>query len=96
MLTVTESAADHLEKLLDECDAPEGGAARFVPEENQLSLQVDSPKPEDETFEHHGKTILVMDQQVSEVLADKRLELKQTNEGVALTLQSAQDGGEDQ
>lgn len=91
MLTVTEPAADHLAKLLDEAEAPEGTAARFVASQEGLSLQVDSPRPEDQTIEHQGKTLLVLDAQVAELLGDKTLALEETEEGPALTIQGEEE-----
>lgn len=94
MLNITEPAADHLAKLLDEAEAPEGTAARFIASEEGLSLQVDSPKPEDQTIEHGGKTLLVMEPQVAELLDDKTLALEDTDDGPALTIQAGEEEGE--
>jgi len=91
MLTVTGPAAEHLAKLLSEAEAPEGTAARFIANQEGLSLQVDSPKPEDQTIEHNGKTVLLLDEQVAELLDDKTLDLEETDEGPALTLQAGEE-----
>ena len=93
MLTVTEPAGAHLEKLLDEAEAPEGAAARFVASEEGLTLQLDNPKPEDETHDHGGRTVLLLDQQVAELLSDKTLDLQQTEQGPSLALHM-EEGGE--
>lgn len=86
MLSVTEPASSHLEKLLDKAQAPDGAAARFVASEEGLTLQLDHPKPEDETHEHEGRTILLLDQQVAELLSDKTLDLQDTEQGPSLAL----------
>ncbi len=91
MLNITEPAADHLSKLLNEADAPEGTAARFVASQEGLSLQVDSPRPDDQTIEHDGKAILLLDAQVAELLDDKTLALEETEQGPALTIQGEEE-----
>ena len=87
MLNVTDPAAEHLAKLLQEADAPEGAAARFVAGQEGLSLHLDNAKPGDDTIEHHGRTVLLLDEQISELLNDKILDLQETESGPALTLQ---------
>lgn len=87
MLNVTEPAAEHLARLLDDAQAPDGAAARFVASQEGLALQVDTPKPGDDTIEHSGRTLLLLDEQVSDLLSDKVLDVEQTEEGLALTLQ---------
>ncbi|MFW6039082.1 MAG: hypothetical protein ACOC9P_01235 [bacterium] len=94
MLTITEPAANHLGKLLDEAEAPEGTAARCVASEEGLSLQIDSPGENDHTFEHDGKTLLVLDPQVAELLSDKTLAFEQTDDGPALAIQGSEEEGE--
>lgn len=92
MLTLTEPAGAHLEKLLDEANAPDGAAARFVAGEEGLTLQLDHPKPDDEAHEHDGRTVLLLDEQIAELLTDKRLDLHETGEGpsLAIEMQEAQ------
>lgn len=87
MLNITTPAAEHLAKLLDEADAPEGTAARFVVEQEGLVLQVDSPREDDQTIEHEGKPLLVLDAQVAELLDDKTLALEETEDGPTLAIQ---------
>lgn len=94
MLTITEPAAELLSKLLDEADTPEGVAARFVVSEGSLSLEVDSPRPDDHTIEHQGKTLLVLDAQVTELLGDKTLVLEETEEGPTLVIQDKDEAPE--
>ncbi|MEX0885418.1 MAG: hypothetical protein WD009_03165 [Phycisphaeraceae bacterium] len=87
MLTITETAGEHLSQLLEDAEAPEGAAARFVASDEGLSLHVDEPRPGDETLEHEGRTVLLLDAQIAELLADRTLDIEQTEEGPALTLQ---------
>ncbi|MEX0653322.1 MAG: hypothetical protein WD534_01340 [Phycisphaeraceae bacterium] len=87
MLIMTQSAAEHLEQLLAEADAPEGAAARFVAGPEGLSLHLDQQRPGDETYEHDGRTILLIDEQIADLLAERTLDLETTDDGPALTLQ---------
>ena len=96
MLSITEPAAEHLSKLLNEADAPEGSAARFVASQEGLSLQVDSPQADDKTVEHQGKTLLIMDSQVAELLDDKTLELEETEDGPTLTVRGGEEEAEEE
>lgn len=89
MLSVTEPAGAHLEKLLDEAEAPDGAAARFIASDQGLTLQLDHPKPEDEIHQHDGRTVLLLNQQIAELLSDKTLDLQQTEQGPSLALHAS-------
>ena len=93
MLTVTESASAHLAEMLDEANAPGGAAARFVNGPEGLSLAMDAKRDGDETFEHDGRTVLLVAQDVSELLTDKTLDMKETEQGQALTLEDNTQAG---
>jgi Fe-S cluster assembly iron-binding protein IscA len=85
MLNVTEPAAAHLANALS--SAPEENAVRFVVQGNgQIASVLDSPREEDAKFEHDDRTVLVLDQQMSQLLGDKTLELKETEQGAQLVL----------
>jgi len=86
MLTLTQAAGEHLSKLLDESDANDEAAVRLVAREQGLALAADQPRPEDTTFEHDGKTVLILDQQVAEALADRTLDVQDTENGKALAI----------
>jgi hypothetical protein len=86
MLTVTESAGAHLSSLLNEAEAPEDVAVRFVLEGQGLAMALDNERPEDEKFDHEGKTILLLDNQISELLADKTLDIEMAEDGPQLAL----------
>ncbi len=85
MLMVTESAAAHLAKLLDEAGAAEGVAARITVTAQSLRLAMDNPHPDDETFEHGERTVLLLDPQTYDSIGDRTLGV--SPEGDALTLQ---------
>ncbi len=86
MLTVTDSAGDHLAKLLDGPDIPQEAVVRFVLQEEGLALQLGSEQPGDTTFSHGERIVLAMDAPIAEALADKTLDVYSTPEGPQLTI----------
>jgi Fe-S cluster assembly iron-binding protein IscA len=81
MLTLTDAATEHIANLLDETDTPDDTAIRLVASEEGLAMVADNAKPEDTTFDHDGKTVLVMDQQVADALDGRTLDVAETDEG---------------
>ncbi len=55
-------------------------------EEQRLALKLDKVRPDDATFDHGGRTVLVVNEQISELLADKTLDVEDTDEGQKLAL----------
>jgi Fe-S cluster assembly iron-binding protein IscA len=88
MLTVTEAASARLAQMLKQQNAPAHIAVRFVCEQQTAGLRQDSERPGDTSFQHQGRTVLVLDAQVSELLAEVTLDL----EGARLTLQRPKEG----
>ena len=86
MLTVTETASAYLAEMLDQAGAPEEVAVRFVPGENGVTMVSDAPQPEDTTFDHDGRTVLVLDEQISQLLADKTLDIQDADGEVKMVL----------
>jgi Fe-S cluster assembly iron-binding protein IscA len=89
MLTVTDAAVAHLAEMLKQQDTPEDVAVRFVCEAQGIALQHDNEREGDTTFQHEGQTVLLLDAQVSELLAEHTLDV----DGAKLTLQHPQDDG---
>ncbi len=75
MVSLSYTAAEHLAYMLADANAPEDAVIRVVVEEGQLGLIIDTVQPGDTTFAHAEKTVLAIDAQISESLADKRLDL---------------------
>ena len=89
MLTITEAAGTHLQSILDKANAPDDAALRFVPGQQGLEITMDKPRENDQQLEHEGRIILLLDQQLAEKLSKHTLDAKQTEQGPALTLQTA-------
>jgi len=87
MLTITDAAGARLAEILQERNAPDEVAVRLVYDGQNLAMQADSSRPGDETFEHEGRTVLLLDDQLSGLLAEQTLDadgenlmLRQTGE----------------
>lgn len=76
MLNVTEAAGEYLVQLLDKAEAPTDTAVRLVVEGRQLTMTLDKPNPEDATFDHEGRTVLLVDGVLSSALAERTLDVK--------------------
>lgn len=86
MMNVTDKALELLAAVVDRAEASEGDAVRIVSRPEGWSLEVDQPSPEDETFEHEERTVLILDAGVAELLQDQTLDVHDTPEGVRLKL----------
>ncbi len=84
VLTVTEAASAHLAQMIKRQNWSENIAVRIVYEGQSAALRQDSERTGDTTFQHEGRTVLLLDAQVSELLAEDTLDL----EGTKLKLQS--------
>lgn len=82
MLVVSETASARLAQMLEQMEFPEGAAVRLVQEPNGVALQTDDQRSGDATFEYEGRTVLLLDAQISELLSDSTLDM----EGDTLTL----------
>lgn len=77
MLTVTDAAGECLAEIL--ASSPEGVVIRFSSESGSVVPRIDRPQPEDATFEHDNRTVLVLDQEASSVFGDKMLDVRDTH-----------------
>ena len=87
MLNVTYEATEHLAYMLAQANAPEGKAIRLVRHADGVKMNLDSSYLADETFEHDGKTVLLIDEKVLKLLSGKTLDVEHTEKGPALTLE---------
>lgn len=84
MLTVTQDAKAHLANLLEHNNVPDGTAVRLVVAEQGLAMTTDSPGNEDATFDHEGRTVLVMENDIAEQLDGRTLDVEETDDGAEL------------
>ena len=90
MLTVSESAGARLARKLVNKQAAEDVANRFVRDTKRKgwTIRLDHLRPNDATFAHDGRTVLLLDEQASHSLRNKMLDIKETDEGPRLRFRS--------
>lgn len=88
MLIITDSARANLAQMLEQQGAAPETAVRFVSDGQGIALQPDSEREGDTAFKHEGRTILLLDSQMSDLLsgvtldfADEKYTLHHPNEG---------------
>ena len=86
MLSVSYTAAERLDQMLAEAEAPEDAVIRFVRDGDGFDLGIDRVRPGDTTFDHLEKVVLAIDEQVSKLLADSKLDVNAMGEEPALVL----------
>jgi Fe-S cluster assembly iron-binding protein IscA len=88
MLTVTPEARMHLVEVLAASEEPEqnNSVLRMYMSKDGLALALDLEKAEDTKHDHDGNTILVIDQQLSQALAGKTLDVENNEQGESLIL----------
>jgi Fe-S cluster assembly iron-binding protein IscA len=86
MFTITDAAGAHLTTMLENANASEETAIRFVLEGSTLTPKLDSARPGDTTFDHEDRTVLVLEAQVSDTLGNATLDVQPTDEGSKLVL----------
>ncbi len=86
MLTMTQSAGARLARKLAKKRAEENVALRFVRDATRGGwlLRLDRIQPTDVKLSHDGRTVVLLDEQVSNSLRNKRLDVKETDEGPRL------------
>ena len=87
MLTVTESAKQHLkELLLAHTDDPGIGLRLTGGGGVQFGLKIDSETPGDDVVEHEGLRVLLVGPEVAPVVAGATLDTRDTPEGTKLVI----------
>jgi Fe-S cluster assembly iron-binding protein IscA len=90
MLTVTDAAGSHLAQILKQEELPAEIAIRIIVEGGGLALRPDEKQPGDASFEHEGRTVLLLDEQVADLLSSDTLDV----EGSGLTIRAGDDAPE--
>ena len=83
-LLISPAAGDYLTQVIDResaCDT-----VRLVFGLAGLEPQPSAVLPGDTIYEHNGRTVLVLDQTMNQMLADKTLDVEDTQQGPKLRL----------
>ena len=94
MLTVTESARALLGEMLEQSTSPANVAIRLVTDGEGLSLALDEAGNGDVTYDHGGRPVLVVAEEISELMGNAKLDVMTTQEGPELTLVATEGEGE--
>ncbi len=86
MLTLSYTASEHLALMLADAEAPDDAVMRLVANDDECGLEIDTVQPGDTTFVHAKKTVLAIDEQVSELLANQKLVVDVTDDKPRLKL----------
>lgn len=86
MLTVTDAAGTPLAHIIDREERLEEVAVRLTHDGRRIAMTVDGERPGDTSFNHKGRTVLLLDERVSELLESRTLDVKQTAKGDRLAL----------
>jgi hypothetical protein len=80
MLTVTETVLKQFDKALTKAGEAESGerCLRIVPgEDSNLSLALQSPEPDDQTYDYEGRTVLAVPEVYADFCDDKTLDMNE-------------------
>lgn len=87
MLTVTETVLKQFNHALAKAGETDGGqrCLRIVPgTDANLSLALESPEPEDTTYEYEGRTVLAVPEAYADFCADKTLDMDEQGQLVLI------------
>jgi len=86
LFTVTPGAKARLASKLTTKKATSAQALRFVRRPGGWQLRLDGADPADTKFTHDGRTVLLLDADVTRKMKSKTLDIRQTSGGPRLTL----------
>ena len=87
MVTLTYSAGEHMAYMLPEDQVRDDVVLRIKFANGGVEMQPDKMRQGDETFDHNGKVVLVLDQQTSQLLGNKTIDLMTDDDGTHLILE---------
>jgi len=87
MFTVTAAARNRLQTKLAIKKASDDEAFRFTRKPGGWKLRLDRARPLDTEFTHDGRTVLVLDQAVSQAMTEMTLDVSSTSTGPRLKLE---------
>jgi hypothetical protein len=85
MFNVTDAATAFMAEELDRRETP-ARVIRFWHDTHGLHLRLSDVHPDDKSFAHHGRTVFVVDEDLAQRLAGRKLDLKHTVDGTKLAL----------
>ncbi len=86
MLQVSQPAVKHLAQMLSEAHAPEGVAVRLYLQYDDLAVAIDEVFEGDALYDFEGRTVLILDAHMCAMLAQRRLDVEQTEQGPQLAV----------
>ncbi len=86
MVTVTYTAGEHMAYMLSEHQVRDDVVLRIKLTKGGVELQPDKMRSGDETFDDNGKIVLVLDQQTSQFVGNKTIDLMTDDDGSHLIL----------
>ena len=86
MLSLSYTAGERFALLIAEANAPDDAAIRLIVDGNGFNLGIDTVRLGDTTFDHLEKVVLAIDEQVSELLTDMKLDVEVTGDQPRLVL----------
>ena len=86
MLTVTPGAGVRLLRKLARKGATDDMAMRFTRKTDGWRLRVDHARPADTAITHEGRIVLLLDEQVAQAMANRTLDVRNTETGQRLAL----------
>lgn len=86
MLNMTSAAGGYLNRVLDESNATPDTAVRLLVAADGLRATFDTERPGDSSLNHDGRTVLLLDEQASQVLSERTLDVQATPDGPRLGL----------
>ncbi len=89
MLAVTQTARERLSEIL--APHPDDVAARIVRRKGRMKLRRSTQRPGDELFDHEGRTVLLLDEDVSAHLEHRTLDVRDSEDGPRLKLRRIRD-----
>ncbi len=87
MVTLTYTAGERMAYTLSEHQVRDDVVLRIKMGKGGVGIRQDKIRPGDETFDHNGKVVLVLDQQTSQLLGNKTIHLMTDDDGSHLILE---------
>ena len=86
MFTITEQAAVLIHHQLDEKSDDDQVVMRILMEDGRWSWAVDVPRVNDKIYEYKGTPVVAVRQDVSELLENRTLDIRETEKGAVFVI----------